>query len=154
MPSPATLLIHGDDSLRPEHSQNVASELNVSATFRYAAPSDPLHVQRQPPVFDPLGQSYIYSRITNPSMGKTEKLIGELCGGHALTVTAGLSAAFLALIHYNPPAIAIRDGYHGCHKTIGVFQRIRPDMVSTTPVDSSSHFNIADSTPAFDRSGR
>lgn len=128
MPEPSTVLLHGDDHLRT--GQGVTADISTSTTYRYAAPEDALHVQSAPPAFDPLGQRFIYSRITNPNMSKAETLVGQLCNGQALAVSSGLGAGYLALVFLNPPAVAIRDGYHGCHKTIEVFQRIRSDMVS------------------------
>lgn len=125
---PSTRLIHGDDHLRT--TPGVTTDIATSTTYRYPPPTDPLHIQTAPPTFDPLGNDrYIYTRITNPNMTKAEKLVGELCCGQALVVSSGLGAGFLALLLLNPPAVAIRDGYHGCHKTIEVFQRVRKDMV-------------------------
>jgi hypothetical protein len=41
-----------------------------------------------------------------------------------------------ALVHLKPKRIAIRDGYHGVHKTIQVYRKINPAMVSAKWLNS------------------
>jgi cystathionine gamma-synthase len=81
----ATLMIHGDDSLRVGPA--VASELSVSTTFRHPtpAPDDPADVH---PAFDP--SEHLYSRYSQPTLARAEKLLSTLLGGPAILFSSGL----------------------------------------------------------------
>lgn len=92
-------------------------------------------------------QSYT-PRYTQPTMIRAQKVLNSVLDGHSVLYSSGLAvsnlfsrfnfdwtqmaniqAAFAALIHVVPQVIAIRDGYHGCHEGIKVYQRLRPETV-------------------------
>ncbi|EJU06473.1 cystathionine gamma-synthase [Dacryopinax primogenitus] len=115
-----TTLIHGDDGYRPTSA--VAPEISVSTTFRHPEPredDEPGH----PVDYDPANPTrHVYSRYTQGVSTRVEKLLGQICQGHAVTYASGLAAGYAALVHYKPKRIAIRGGYHGFHMSISVYQ--------------------------------
>jgi len=120
-PSMQTILIHGDDAYRP--SAAVAPEISVSTTFRHPEPTED-HIPGAPADYDPSEPGrHIYSRYTQGVSTRVEKLLGQICGGHALTYASGLAAAYAAITHFAPKRIAVRGGYHGFHMSIQVYQQ-------------------------------
>lgn len=123
----STRLIHGDDALKPDPS--VSPAISTSTTFKTPLPQE-LEAVAEPAPFDPANPSYhIYSRYTQPTIGRAERLLSSVLNGHALLLSSGLAAAFSALMFLNPTVIAIRGGYHGCHVTIDLFKRIKSNIV-------------------------
>ncbi|PWN50504.1 cystathionine gamma-synthase [Violaceomyces palustris] len=134
-PSLATRLLHADD---PDHvklpNHPVAPIISLSTTFRSPHPDsnearllrgstesdmDQPSIDMQNPTF------HVYSRYTQDTSGRCEKVLSTLLNGHALTYSSGLNSAYAALTHYSPSVIAIRRGYHGCHESIKLFARGR-----------------------------
>jgi len=58
-------------------------------------------------------------------MARTEVVLSGICNGQAILYSSGLSAAYAALVHYQPKRVLIRNGYHGCHNTIKLYARTR-----------------------------
>jgi len=72
---------------------------------------------------------HIYSRITNPSRGRCEALLGAVEGtpsdpAHAVLYASGLAATFAALSRLLPKRVAISGGYHGTHLVLDQLSRI------------------------------
>ncbi|KAF5337726.1 hypothetical protein D9611_014525 [Ephemerocybe angulata] len=55
--------------------------------------------------------------------------------GYALTYSSGLSAAYAALVYFQPKRLAIRGGYHGCHATIDVYKKTRGENITLVDLD-------------------
>lgn len=79
----ATLMIHGDDALR--QGTSVASEMSVSTTFRQARPAESENGHSGP---DP--SKHVYSRYSQPTLARAEKLLSQAMGGPALLYSSGL----------------------------------------------------------------
>ncbi|KZT51269.1 cystathionine gamma-synthase [Calocera cornea HHB12733] len=119
-----THLIHGDDSYRP--SAAVAPAISVSTTFIHPTPKEEI-VPGAPADYNPFEPNrHIYSRYGQGVSTRVEKLLGPICGGHAVTYASGLAAGYAAIVHYKPKRIAIRGGYHGLHMAIKVYQGSNP----------------------------
>ena len=49
-------------------------------------------------------------------------------GGHALTYSSGLAAAYACIVYINPSRIAISGGYHGVHSILDILKRTTPSL--------------------------
>ncbi|KZS97788.1 cystathionine gamma-synthase [Sistotremastrum niveocremeum HHB9708] len=125
-PGLATRLIHADDVF---HGPDVAPAISVSTMFRV----DPNVSVTD---WDPSNPAYhFYSRYSQGTNVRAEKVLSELCDGFALTYPSGLAACFAALGFSRPRRIAISDGYQGVHQTIQVFKKYGGDRLSVIPLD-------------------
>lgn len=103
----------------------VASTISVSTTFRNPTPSERAVLGSE---FDPASPNPdVYSRYTQPTLTRTEKVLTSVIGAPTLMYPSGIAASFAALLHYLPDTIAITNGYHGVHTSIGVYQKTRGD---------------------------
>jgi cystathionine gamma-synthase len=84
----ATLMIHSDDSLRTGPS--VASDMSLSTTFRHPTPP----ADQSDAEFDP--SRHVYSRYSQPTLARAEKLLSTLLGGPAMLFSSGLGVGRLA----------------------------------------------------------
>ncbi|CEH17439.1 Cystathionine beta-lyases/cystathionine gamma-synthases [Ceraceosorus bombacis] len=124
----STLSLHTDDlphSTHPNHS--VAPPLTSSSTYRTPHPQSALANAEQdfeegkadlqdPPL-------HIYSRYTDETRTRVEKVLSAITNGNALTYASGLSAAYASVLHYAPRVIARRGGYFGVHVSTEVYLR-------------------------------
>ncbi|KAI5479009.1 cystathionine gamma-synthase [Pseudohyphozyma bogoriensis] len=77
-----------------------------------------------------------YSRYTQPTLNRTEKVLSAMIGERTIMFPSGLAASFAILILYRPDVIAITGGYHGVHAAIEVYQKIRgKDAVKLIELD-------------------
>ncbi|CAE6462854.1 unnamed protein product [Rhizoctonia solani] len=118
-----TRLIHADDGARSE--PNIAPSISVSTTFREPIP-EKLEYPSDPDPSSP--ERHIYSRYTTPVSTRVEKVLSALLDAHAITYASGIAATTAALTHLNPKRLAIRNGYHGVHVSIGVYKKTHPDL--------------------------
>ncbi|CEL54760.1 hypothetical protein RSOLAG1IB_07294 [Rhizoctonia solani AG-1 IB] len=118
-----TKLLHADDGSHSEAS--IAPSISVSTTFREPIPAK-LEYPSDPDPSTP--DRHIYSRYTTPVSTRVEKVLSALLDAHAITYASGIAATTTALVHLNPKRLAIRDGYHGVHVSIGVYKKTRPDL--------------------------
>jgi hypothetical protein len=79
-------------------------------------------------------QAHIYSRYSIESRNRAEAVLGTLLGGYAVMYASGLSAAYAAVLHYQPTTIAIRRGYFGCHESFNVYAKTKGNVVSSSLV--------------------
>lgn len=131
-PGLATALLHSDDVdhvAHPNHS--IAPVLSTSTTFRAPHPDSAIaaHVarvaagQEQLDLQDP--PLHIYSRYTQDTNIRAEKVLTALLNAHALTYSSGLNAAYAAFSFFAPSVVAIREGYHGVHASLKLYARGR-----------------------------
>lgn len=132
MPGLATAALHAD---HPDHTADanyaVAPSISLSTTFRAPAPNSShaklledvskgeAAIDMQDPGF------HIYSRYSQSTNLRCEKVLSHIMKAHALTYSSGLSAAHAAVAHYAPSVIAIKRGYHGVHVSIQLWCRGR-----------------------------
>ncbi len=98
-------------SSRAEH---VLSKITVSLVLRFGG------------MFD--GLEYIERLCTNLCVGSSRHFCCECCHSRLRDFKANLMDTFKAWAHYRPKRIAVREGYHGCHASIAVYKKIRPDV--------------------------
>ena len=116
--------------------REVAPNLSVTTTFRHDPPTDALvtaHVSATPKEdgFNPSEPKHIYSRYTQPTLTRAEKVLGSVIGMPTLLYPSGLAAAFALLCWNAPDVVAVTEGYHGfLHGTLVAYQRIRGNVVS------------------------
>ncbi|CBQ73113.1 related to Cystathionine beta-lyase [Sporisorium reilianum SRZ2] len=134
LPAPglATAALHADHPCAlTDPNYAVAPAISVSTTFRAPAP-DSAHAalldaaargEEEFDMQDP--QVHIYSRYSQATNVRAEKVLSQIMGARALTYASGLAAAHAAVLHYAPRVVAIRKGYHGVHMAIGVYARGR-----------------------------
>ena len=119
---PATLALHADDPLNVV--ADVAPPIHVSTTFRYSKdPTQlrPIHL-RPAPIFE--STEHCYSRHTTHSTSRFEAILESLLKSPCLTYSSGLSAYHGLLTAVNPKTVSIGAGYHGCHGTLEIHQRL------------------------------
>lgn len=133
-----TQLLHADQKLRFNGAE-VTPSISVSTTFKYPENVGEL-LKEEPTFFDP--KIHVYSRYTQQVNTRAEHVLSQLNQGYALTYASGLSAAYSALVHLAPRRIAIRDGYHGCHQTINVYQKSKDTKVQV--IDINDEFREGD----------
>ncbi|GAA5821260.1 hypothetical protein JCM3770_007387 [Rhodotorula araucariae] len=142
-PSPdtgiATRAIHQDSDLSgPE----VAANISTSTTFRHPSPeqiaaAEPgLYAENWTPV-DPSRD--IYSRYTQPTLTRAEKVLSSVLGAHTIVYPSGIAAFFAVLLHVRPDVVAFTagEGYHGCHTSFDVYRQVRgEDQVRLIDLDA------------------
>lgn len=132
VPGLATAALHAD---HPDHLADgnyaVAPAISLSTTFRSPHP-DSAHAKlledagKGEAEFDMQDPSFhIYSRYSQSTNIRCEKVLSQIMKAHALTYSSGISAAHAAVLHYAPSVIAIRRGYHGVHVSIQLYSRGR-----------------------------
>ncbi|SOV03586.1 related to Cystathionine beta-lyase [Ustilago sp. UG-2017a] len=131
-PGLATAALHAD---HPDHTNDanyaVAPSISLSTTFRSPHPNSAraklledfgkgeAEFDMQDPGF------HIYSRYSQSTNIRCEKVLSQIMKAHALTYSSGISAAHAAVTHYAPSVIAIKRGYHGVHVSIQLYCRGR-----------------------------
>ena len=115
-----TLVIHAD---QPDHIREpayaVAPSISVSTTFHHPHPDSELaHTGHGEP--HPEDAFHIYSRYSQDTRVRSERVISGMLKGHALLYSSGLSASDAIADLLLPSTIAIRRGYFGVH---GIFQK-------------------------------
>ncbi|CDR99143.1 related to cystathionine beta-lyase [Sporisorium scitamineum] len=131
-PSLSTAALHAD---HPSHLADanyaIAPSISLSTTFRAPAPNS-AHAKLLEDVakgeaeFDMQDPGFhIYSRYSQSTNIRAEKVLSQIMGAHALTYSSGLAAAHAAVTHYAPSVIAIKRGYHGVHMSIHLYCRGR-----------------------------
>ena len=131
-PSLATAALHAD---HPDHVSDanypVAPSISLSTTFRAPAPNS-AHAKMLEEVmagqaeFDMQDPSvHIYSRYSQSTNIRCEKVLSQVMNAHALTYSSGLAAAHAAVSYYAPSVIAIKRGYHGVHVSFQLYCRGR-----------------------------
>ncbi|KAF7790899.1 hypothetical protein EIP86_001857 [Pleurotus ostreatoroseus] len=114
-----TDLIHTDDPIH--HGLEVAPSISVTTTFKNPEPWDEAKGLNNLDPWDP--DRHVYSRYTQATSSRAERVLSKINDGYALTYASGLAASYAALVHTKPKRIAISGGYHGCHMTIEVYKR-------------------------------
>ncbi|CAD6575661.1 MAG: hypothetical protein CYPHOPRED_005760 [Cyphobasidiales sp. Tagirdzhanova-0007] len=138
----ASLLIHADTI--GERETSVGVPISTSTTFRNPPPSKSVEngqarvsdegVSRTmdeegSPPFDPMNpERHVYSRYTQPTLTRVEKVLSALLKSHALSFSSGLSAVFAVMLFHQPQIIAIQRGYHGTHETIALYAKTRGNV--------------------------
>ena len=131
-PALATAALHAD---HPDHATDanyaVAPSISLSTTFRAPHPNS-AHAKLLEQVgkgeaeFDMQDPDFhIYSRYSQSTNIRCEKVLSQIMKAHALTYSSGLSAAHAAVAYYAPSVIAIKRGYHGVHVSIQLWCRGR-----------------------------
>lgn len=132
VPGLATAALHAD---HPDHVSDanyaVAPSISLSTTFRAPPPNsahaklleDVISGQAELDMQDP--SFHIYSRYSQSTNIRCEKVLSQIMKAHALTYSSGLSAAHAAVTHYAPSVIAIKRGYHGVHVSFQLYCRGR-----------------------------
>ena len=120
--------------------REVAPNISLTTTFRHDPPSEDLPLTA--PVttgtaeddFNPFEPKDIYSRYTQPTLTRAEKVLGSVIGHPTLMYPSGLAAAFALLAWNAPDVVAVTEGYHGfVHGTLIAYQRIRGNVVRSYP---------------------
>lgn len=131
-PGLATAALHAD---HPDHTVDanyaVAPSISLSTTFRAPHPNS-AHgklledIGKGEAEFDMQDPGFhIYSRYSQSTNIRCEKVLSQIMKAHALTYSSGLAAAHAAVTHYAPSVIAIKRGYHGVHVSIQLYCRGR-----------------------------
>ncbi|KAJ3534940.1 hypothetical protein NM688_g7052 [Phlebia brevispora] len=116
-----TDLIHSDDHVH--HGLEVAPSISVTTTFKNPEPWNEEIGLSNLDAWNP--DRHVYSRYTQASSTRAEKVLSKVNDGYALTYASGLAASYAALVHTKPKRVAITGGYHGCHLTIEVYKRAK-----------------------------
>ncbi|GAA5950463.1 hypothetical protein JCM21900_004813 [Sporobolomyces salmonicolor] len=125
----ATIAVHADSALSgPE----VAANISTSTTFRHPSPEE---IAAAGPgtydsLWDPAKPSRdIYSRYTQPTLTRAEKVLGGVIGAPTVVYPSGIAAFYAVLLHVRPDCVAIGTpdgpGYHGCHASLEVYRKTR-----------------------------
>ncbi|GJE96512.1 cystathionine gamma-synthase [Phanerochaete sordida] len=134
-----TDLVHADDEVAL--GLQVAPAISVSTTFRNPdlwAPG-----KSGPETFDPRDpERHVYSRYTQETSTRAERVLSRINDGYALTYSCGLAAAYAAFVHLKPKRIAITKGYPGVHTSIEVYNRARD--VPAPVIDIDDPFRAGD----------
>ncbi|SPO25534.1 related to Cystathionine beta-lyase [Ustilago trichophora] len=131
-PGLATAALHADHPdpvTDPNHA--VAPSISLSTTFRAPAPNsahaklveDAVQGRAEFDMQDP--DLHVYSRYSQTTNIRCEKVLSQIMKANALTYSSGLAAAHAAVAHYAPEVIAIKRGYHGVHVSIQLWCRGR-----------------------------
>lgn len=120
---------HPDPTVEPNYA--VAPSISLSTTFRAPAPNsahaklvdDAVQGRAEFDMQDP--DLHIYSRYSQTTNIRCEKVLSSIIKANALTYSSGIAAAHAAVAHYAPEVIAIRRGYHGVHASIQLWCRGR-----------------------------
>ncbi|THH02452.1 hypothetical protein EW026_g449 [Hermanssonia centrifuga] len=130
-PFTGTDLIHADDHVH--RGLEVAPSISVTTTFRNPEPWNEKIGLDDLDAWNP--SRHVYSRYTQGSTTRVEKVLSKINGGYAVTYASGLAASYAALVHLRPKRIAITGGYHGCHMTIDVYKRSRTADIEIIGID-------------------
>ncbi|KAJ3125622.1 hypothetical protein HK098_008350 [Nowakowskiella sp. JEL0407] len=134
----ATISIHADANF---HSADIAAPVSVSTTYRFpeswnnnaAIKAGYLSQQNDAPLEEVISGENgfnLYSRYTIDSRSRVEAVLGEIENGYAVTYSSGLAAVSALIFYVAPQRILIsREGYHGTHGCIGIYQRSNPSVV-------------------------
>ncbi|KAJ3376683.1 hypothetical protein HDU84_009604, partial [Entophlyctis sp. JEL0112] len=72
-------------------------------------------------------KQHLYSRVSQATPERVEKVLSALCGGHAVTYSSGQGAAYAATLLLCPKRVAIRKGFNGIRRAFTLY---KPDIVS------------------------
>ena len=120
------LLRHRLDS---EHLTDSVPYNSLTTTFRHPSPEE---IASKPEGYydgdkfdlsDPPRD--IYSRYTQPTLTRAERVLSSLIGQPTLVYPSGIAAFFAVLLHVRPDVVAISGGYHGCHTSLDVYRNLR-----------------------------
>ncbi|KZV69195.1 cystathionine gamma-synthase [Peniophora sp. CONT] len=126
-----TDLLHADDVF---HTAEVAASISVTTTFRHT--DDPKTDGREPTAHEVRdAKNHLYSRLSQPTYARAERVLSAINGGFALTYASGLAATLAALNFYQPKRIAITGGYYGVHLVIDTWKRGRDLEIVDLDVD-------------------
>ncbi|PKI84196.1 cystathionine gamma-synthase [Malassezia vespertilionis] len=129
LPAPqlATRMLHADHADHQADSTHpVAPPMSLSTTFRQPHPDSALASGVEKMMSTPdKAPLHVYSRYTQDTNLRTERVLSSLLSGHALTFSSGLAAAFAVLNYFAPSVIAIRRGYFGVHEAAEIYGRGR-----------------------------
>ncbi|QRV93284.1 Cys/Met metabolism PLP-dependent enzyme [Ceratobasidium sp. AG-Ba] len=120
----ATKLIHADDGTR--NDSHIAPSISVSTTFRDPAP---VKLEYGPEPDEAVPDRHVYSRYTTPVRTSVESVLTSLlvrCTRDNLCI--GHRSDICILVHTNPKRLAIKDGYHGVHAAISLYQKTKPEL--------------------------
>ncbi|GAA5879311.1 hypothetical protein JCM3774_006430 [Rhodotorula dairenensis] len=133
----ATRAIHQD---APLSGPEVAPNISLTTTFRHPSPEE---IASKPEGYydgdkfdlaDPPRD--IYSRYTQPTLTRAERVLSSIIGQPTIVYPSGIAAFFAVLLHVRPDVVALTEGYHGCHASLEVYQKLRgPDQVSVLKLD-------------------
>ncbi|KAF8309216.1 cystathionine gamma-synthase [Clavulina sp. PMI_390] len=115
----STALLHADHHLV---ASPVAPDISLTTSEDPPSVKGDLNQDLQKPEY------HIYSRYTQPVSTRAEAVLSKILNGQALTYRSGLSAAYAAIIHYQPKRLAIRAGYHGVHQILKIHKRSVPSF--------------------------
>lgn len=119
-PNYSTIAIHGDSEFHD--SQDVAPPIRLSSTYRYNSNPDDLVAPGAAGAIE--GSELWYSRISNPSAYKAEKILSEIIGKPSILYANGLAAFHAAVTAVNPKTVFIgTPSYHGCHGILQLLKR-------------------------------
>ncbi|CEQ43166.1 SPOSA6832_05072 [Sporobolomyces salmonicolor] len=136
----ATIAVHADSALSgPE----VAANISTSTTFRHPSPEEIAAAEpgTYDSLWDPANPSRdIYSRYTQPTLTRAEKVLGGVIGAPTVVYPSGIAAFYAVLLHVRPDCVAIGTpdgpGYHGCHASLEVYRKTRgEDQVTKIALD-------------------
>ncbi|BFZ61125.1 hypothetical protein YB2330_002183 [Saitoella coloradoensis] len=135
-----TLALHADDHLAL--TRDLAPPLHPSTTFRY--PSDPADLipASEQSIYenstDDKGKpKYIYSRLTAPTLTRTEAVLSGIMDAPTVLYSSGLAAAHAVLTFLKPKRILIGEGgYHGVHALIEQLARLSPGSFQKDGIDA------------------
>lgn len=145
-----TLVLHAD---QPDETKDeafpVAPSISMSTTFRQPHPDSTLARNA-----DNLGSApdvapyHVYSRYTQDTRTRAERVISGILGAHSLLYSSGLSASDSLLDFCLPSVIAIREGYFGVHEVIHKYCRGRNVKV----IDLDDEYPVLNGVPAENES--
>ncbi|KAL7750454.1 hypothetical protein RI367_004228 [Sorochytrium milnesiophthora] len=146
----STRLLHADLDGR---ELEVSPPISTTTTFRQPIdPASAAFLQQDENL--PTSQqaaAHIYSRDSAPTRARVETLLGSLENACAVTYSSGLSALYaakpyrsIALLHFQPCRVAVREGYHGTHEVIRLYARGRGDKSGFAVIDIDDEFTAGD----------
>ncbi|EFI27686.1 cystathionine gamma-synthase [Coprinopsis cinerea okayama7 len=127
-----TVLVHGDGAVAGSKLE-VAPSISVTTTFRTPEAGDAQFPTEALEFRSPA--RHVYSRYTQDVSTRAEHILSKINHGFAITYSSGLSASYAALVALHPKRIAIREGYHGCHETIKVYEQARGSPIPLIDLD-------------------
>ncbi|GAO52834.1 cystathionine gamma-synthase [Saitoella complicata NRRL Y-17804] len=135
-----TVALHADDHLAL--TRDLAAPLHPSTTFRY--PSDPADLvpANEQSIYDYSTDDkgkpkYIYSRLTAPTLTRTEAVLSGVMDAPTVLYSSGLAAAHALLAYLKPKRILIGEGgYHGVHALIEQLARLSPGSFQKVGLDA------------------
>lgn len=143
-PELETRLLHADHpDANKDPAHPIAPAMSLSTTFRQPHPDSEMaqlarasyDTPENPPV-------NIYSRYTQDTSLRAEKVLSSLLDAHAITFSSGLAASFAILNLLAPSAIAIRRGYFGVHEAAHIYARGRDTKI----IDLDEDFPVNEGT--------